>query len=81
MEAQLKEQLMEKEFQYNMQLRGAENKNIECYRDDPWNDYDFLNSMYGGDMIDWHDSLPKMPNHEYKYLCRIIKAVQTALKN
>ena len=59
----------------------AENKNIECYRDDPWNDYEFLNVMYGGDMVDWHDSLPKKSNHEYEYLCRIIKAVQKALKH
>jgi len=58
----------------------AEKKGVECYRDDPWNDYEFLNAMYGGDMMDWHDSLPKESNHEYEYLCRIIKAVQSALK-
>lgn len=59
--------------------KDAEERGIECWRDDPWNDYDFLNKMYGGDMIGWHDSLPKMVNPDYSYLCRIIKAVQDAL--
>jgi hypothetical protein len=57
----------------------AEEKGIDCCRDDPWNDYEFLTSMYGHDPIEWRDSLPKKTNHEYEYLCRIIKAVQTGL--
>ncbi len=56
----------------------AEKNGIECWRDDPWNDHDFLANMYGSDMSEWHYSLPKMANYEYQYLCRIIKAVQAA---
>jgi len=59
---------------------AAEKKGVECHRDDPWNDYEFLNAMYGGDIMEWHDSLPKMPNPDYRYLCRIILAVQRALR-
>ncbi|MEW4983093.1 MAG: hypothetical protein AB1Y26_07660 [Cycloclasticus sp.] len=59
--------------------KAAEEKGIECHRDDPWNDYEFMDAMYGGDMSDWHYNLPRMPNHEYEYLCRIIKAVQVGL--
>lgn len=58
----------------------AEAAGVECYRDDPWNDYGFMDDMYGGDMYDWYDSLPKMPNPDYQYLCRIILAVQEGLK-
>ena len=58
----------------------AEKKGIDCYRDDPWYDYGFMNEMYGPDMMDWGSSLPKMKNPEYSYLCRIIKTVQEALK-
>ena len=56
----------------------AEKKDIECWRDDPWNDYDFMERMYGSDMVDWGDKLPKKSNPDYKYLCRIIKAIQEA---
>ena len=67
---------------YNIdQIRkDAEENGLECYRDDPWNDYEFLTEMYGPDPMDWRDSLPKEPNYEYQYLCRIIKAVQDAFK-
>lgn len=58
---------------------AAKEKGIDCWRDDPWNDYEFLTAMYGSDPIDWRDSLPKEPNPEYEYLCRIIKAVQAGL--
>lgn len=60
--------------------KQADEKGIECWRDDPWNDYEFLSEMYGPDMMEWSDSLPKKKNHKYTYLCRIIKAVQDALK-
>lgn len=60
--------------------RQAAERGIDCYRDDPWNDYEFMNEMYGGDMYDWYDSLPKMTNPDYRYLCRIILAVQEGLK-
>lgn len=53
---------------------------VPYYRDDPWNDYEFMNDMYGGDMYEWHDSLPKMTNPDYRYLCRIILAVQSGLR-
>ena len=59
--------------------KAAKAAGIECYRDDPWNDYEFMTAMYGDDMSDWHYSLPTMANHEYAYLCRIIKAVQAGL--
>lgn len=59
----------------------AGEKGIACYRDDPWNDYEFMNDMYGPDVMDWTDSLPKKTNHEYTYLCRIIKVVQDAFKS
>ena len=58
----------------------AEADGVECYRDDPWNDYEFMDKMYGGDMYEWSDSLPKMPNPKYRYLCRIILAVQEGLR-
>ena len=61
-------------------IRDAANENhIECVRDDPWNDLEFLTEMYGPDPADWHDSLPKMKNPGYEYLCRIIKTVQQGL--
>jgi len=59
---------------------NAEKKGVECWRDDPWNDYEFMQKMYGNDMCEWGDNLPKMENHEYSYLCRIIKAIQDGLK-
>lgn len=59
--------------------KAAKEKGVDCYRDDPWNDYEFMNAIYGGDMYEWYDSLPMMANPEYEYLCRIIKAVQTGL--
>ena len=58
----------------------AKEKGIECWRDDPWNDYEFLEEMYGSDPVNWGDSLPTTSNSDYEYLCRIIKTVQTALK-
>ena len=57
----------------------ARNKGVECWRDDPWNDYEFMTDMYGDDMCEWHYLLPKTANHEYDYLCRIIKVVQDEL--
>lgn len=60
--------------------KDAELKGVECSRDDPWNDYEFLAEMYGSDPYDWLNDLPKKSNPEYVYLCRIIKAVQTALQ-
>lgn len=57
----------------------AARRGIECHRDDPENDYEFLSEMYGPDMMDWHDSMPKTENHKYRYICRIIEAVKQAL--
>lgn len=59
--------------------KDAEKKGVECWRDDPWNDYGFMSDMYGGDMVDWDDLIPKKENHNYVYLCRIIDAVKEAL--
>ena len=59
----------------------ADLKNIDCFRDDPWNDYEFMRKMYGDDMSEWYDSMPKQINPHYRYLCRIIKAVQEGLKD
>jgi hypothetical protein len=61
-----------------LQAQAAE-RGIDCYRDDPWNDYEFMNAMYGGDMCEWGYNLPTKTNPEYEYLCRIIKAVQEGL--
>lgn len=58
----------------------AEEKNIGCWRDDPWNDYEFMTKMCGDACEEWHDAIPKMPNPKYRYLCRIIKAVQDGFK-
>jgi len=58
----------------------AEEKGIECWRDDPWNDYEFLEEMYGPDPVSWGDSLPKTSNPDYEYLCRIINAVQAGIR-
>lgn len=60
--------------------RQAKEKGITIYRDDPWNDFGFMDVMYGGDMSQWHSVLPEKPNPDYQYLCRIIKAVQEGLK-
>ena len=59
--------------------KAAKAAGVECYRDDPWNDCEFMIAMYGDDMSDWHYSLPTMANHEYAYLSRVIKAVQAGL--
>lgn len=56
----------------------AKVKGIDIYRDDPWNDYDFMEAMFGAEMSEWQSALPEKENHEYAYLCRIIKAVQGA---
>ena len=57
----------------------AKKRGVGCYRDDPWNDYEFLTEMYGSDPYDWGYQIPTEPNPEYQYLCRIIKAVQDGL--
>lgn len=61
--------------------KQAEQEGIECYRDDPWNDYEFMAQMYGNDMQSWHFDLPTKSNPDYQYLCKIINAVKAALKN
>lgn len=58
----------------------AKKKGLYVERDDPWNDYDFMEELYGNDRMEWGDSLPKKPNHEYEYICRIIDAVKSALE-
>jgi hypothetical protein len=58
----------------------AKEKDIDCWRDDPWNDYEFLTEMYGPDPYNWYDDMPKIPNPDYEYLLRIILAVQEGLK-
>lgn len=58
----------------------AEENGIDCWRDDPWNDYEFLDTMYGPDPVEWADRLPKMSNPDYLYLRRIILAVQEGLR-
>lgn len=57
----------------------AEKNGIASYRDDPQNDYELLEKLFGSDMYDWYDSIPKRQNHKYAYVCRIIEAVQSAL--
>jgi len=42
------------------------------------NDSDLIVKIYGGNM--WDISLPEKPNPKYQYLCKIILAVQAALK-
>lgn len=58
----------------------AEKQGVYCGRDDPWNDYDFLGDLFGEDSSLWHEQLPKRPNHEYVYLCKIIAAVKSAFE-
>ena len=53
---------------------------VDCWRDDPWNDYGFMSQMYGPDMVDWSDLIPKKVNPEYRHLCRIINAVKEGLE-
>lgn len=45
-----------------------------------WSDIDssVLRDIYG---YDFYRQLPEVPNHQYQYLCRIIKAVQAGLQN
>lgn len=63
------------------QIRKDADKNgVECWRDDPWNDYEFMNEMYGSDMYDWTDALPTTINPEFHYLCRVILATQQGLR-
>ncbi len=57
----------------------AEKKGVECWRDDAWNDYEFMSEMYGSDMSEWHYQIPRKENHNYIYLCKIIKTVQDGL--
>lgn len=50
--------------------------------DDATDDYgrpntDTFYDVFGGE---WYDDLPKKPNPDYEYLCRIIKTVQEALR-
>lgn len=47
------------------------------YIEDPFSDHDLLIRLYGED---YYMCLPEKPNPDYKYLCRIILAVQEALK-
>lgn len=58
---------------------AAQEMSLDWGRDDPWNDYEVMESLYGPDMADWSDKIPKMPNPDYQYLCRIVVAVQEAL--
>lgn len=57
----------------------AKERDVEFYRVDPWNDYEFLEKMFGVEDIYLVDLLPTKPNPKYQYLCRIIKAVQQGL--
>lgn len=66
-------------YDINQIKDDAEKKGLGCWRDDPWNDYEFLSKMYGNDMVDWSDKLPKEDNPKFTYLCRIINTVKEAL--
>lgn len=56
-------------------------REAECCngRDDPWNDWGLMAELYGNDPMEWSGHIPKIPNPDYRYLCRIILAVQQAL--
>ena len=58
----------------------AEKAGLHFGRDDPWNDWELMTKLYGPDMYDWSDKIPKIPNHEYEYLCKVIGIVQDALR-
>lgn len=68
-------------FDINAIRDEAEKKGVNCYRDDPWNDHEFMEKMYGPDMENWCDRIPSRTNPEYEYLCRIIRTVQIGLDN
>lgn len=74
-------QMPDKVYDIDAIQKAADKKGIEVFRDDPWNDYEFMRKMYGDEMYEWHSSLPTKTNPDYQYLCRIINAVKTALKN
>jgi len=44
-------------------------------------DYDLLSKLFGNDMMEWDDKIPKMPNPDYDYLDRIVTAVKEALES
>lgn len=58
----------------------ANAKGIDCWREDPWNDFEFMEAMYGSDMSEWQYQLPKMENSDYAYLRRIVEVVQAGLR-
>jgi hypothetical protein len=58
----------------------AKEKGIDIWRDDPWNDYDFMQEMYGPDMYEWSGKIPKEINYKWEYLSRIIDAVKDAFE-
>ena len=45
--------------------------------DDPWRHNDLMQEIYGDE---WWCQLPEKPNPDYQYLCRIVAAVQAAIK-
>lgn len=47
------------------------------FGDDGWSNPDLMQRVFG---TEWWYRLPSKPNPEYQYLCRIIRAVQQALK-
>lgn len=50
---------------------------MESFDDDAWTNADLFRRLFGDE---WWYALPQSPNPEYQYLCRIIEAVQVALR-
>ena len=48
--------------------------------DEPWKDVSVLTELFGSDWSEWWDLIPKCDSSDYKYLIRVIKAVQAAFK-
>ena len=49
-------------------------------REDPWNDLEVMEKLYGSDPVDWACNVPTTANPKYEYLCRVIRAVQKGLR-
>jgi len=50
---------------------------LETFDQCPWHESDLMQRVIGDD---WHLAMPEKVNPDYEYLCRIIRAVQEALR-
>ncbi|CCO46661.1 conserved hypothetical protein [Vibrio nigripulchritudo SOn1] len=76
--------LSEDEQQYFASVKSALNRVKDSFHDDREGEFwCHENSEYLYELVGdcWWDEIPKKPNHEYEYLCRIIDVVRSGLKD